>query len=246
MKLLRKEGKLSQRAGRIVDEEGRSCCCGGILPRAYLYAECCNGEPRIWFDYDRRQPGDPAPECEIIKYQGKCYSWVGQNRTLEDLDSEGIPYVSAEQFDEGEGCVPLPIPTGNYSCFYSSRFGFCPTCPDRCCTTSQITDCSTDPESIKTCTLGNGFRIRSTYRDSLIRYGWSQVRSTYIYDIVRPNPADPPYTKCIGLYNDIFYLIIIETELDATYLNEPDPLFPDIPGACRGTWIIHKIGRAHV
>jgi len=240
MRLLRKEGKVSTRAGKVVDDSRRSCCCDS--PLATLFAECCNGEPRIWVA-DTAQSVGVGRQCEIVKYQGKCFASVGTSpnvikRPISELESEGISYISS--FDEGEGCIELPIPGGQYSCFRSRQFKLCPECPDRCCLTGGFVDCSTDPESIKTCTLGNRYRIRTTYRDSTIYRGYSQVQATSIYDIVPPDPTEPLYTKCIGIPGDIFYLRIIETKFDGTLSSYPDPLFPDIPGACRRDWTIHS------
>ena len=240
MKLLRKEGKVSTSEGKIVDEQGRSCCCGGNYV-ALLFSECCNGDPQIWVALSILNAPSQALACPVIRYQGKCYSkttGLGTVKTLADLESQGIAYIN--EFTNGDGCLETNYSDTSNPCFYARRDELCPTCPDRCCNVVGIPNCDDPQNQIypKTCFLGNKYRISSSMKRSITRGGYRGA-AYQVFDV--PVPVGyPQETKCFGIYRDIWYLDLIETQLDATIERMPDPNFPDLPGACAEKIEIHN------
>jgi hypothetical protein len=75
-------------------------------------------------------------------------------------------------------------------------------------------------------------------RRSIVRGGYRGF-ATAVWDVQVP-AGQPQETKCFGIYRDIWYLDLIETQLDATVERLPDPNFPDLPGACSLKYEIHN------
>lgn len=158
-KLIGNGNKLGARANELLRNRGSECCCNEE-EKAYQYAECCDGFPRIWVAARAFLPASLEP-CPLIRVgrdsRGKpvCFHLSGAEATLRELDNAGITYITQFNTAVGDGCGPA-------SCGDGIALEVCRECPVECCIRGYPPNCKDEPRSC--CVLGSAIEVTHTFR----------------------------------------------------------------------------------
>ncbi len=160
--ILSHEGRLFRTAGHLLPADSANCCCNTGREKAYLFAECCDGDPKIWIAASAFLPA--LRPCPVVRFgtdqAGKplCFRNTGQEGDAEQLIAGGVSVLRSFNTAVGDGC------TNNAQCLQAQVAGECRECPAQCCLKGYPPVCRPGIDPRTCCVLGSAARVVKTYQ----------------------------------------------------------------------------------
>lgn len=160
--LLSQNGQLLRIRGHLLPAQQAVCCCQAGRMKAYLFRECCDGNPLLWIAASAFGPtGLPCSVVRVGKDEfGKpqCFKNTGQEEYADALDTAGVPVLRDFNAAVGDGCQVAG------DCLQAQIAGTCRECPAQCCLKGYPPVCRPGIDPRRCCVLGSAARVVKYYR----------------------------------------------------------------------------------
>ena len=188
MRLLIRNGRAVGIGKKLLITNDRHCCCNDRPELAYLFCECCDGDPCFWIA-QRAFPNGQM--CELLKDTGS-------------VDTDGRPTCyGLRDIDRLEAVLSqdnaVRLTRGNLQCadiiMPCNETLECRTCPTSCCIFGYVPRCGQSGSDC--CNLGSAYEMVYTYNYYFLDQG------SYGCEVSTVSDPSGGYSLCCQAYSGL-------------------------------------------